>query len=252
MEQRNRWQNIWLIGLTVMTALFLVLLNVSRSNKGVLFHDALLKVQGVAENGAYFGKAHGEDVSIVVSRHSETEIGLEFYISNVVHENWLVEYPLTTVQTEHGPKPGLRISRDGEAVYEGACDPKDRSDVLGHIFYNEYGVWDPQVDLVLHTEYSDGGYWDYYETGISTVMDFAFGPPMVSRGDGVLFLYGLLMAVLAAVQVAFPNALFQWNHRWYVKDPEPTEFYFGMIRLSSGILTVIALVLYIMSIRTIP
>ena len=252
MEQRSRLQNIWLISLAVMTAAALIGLNVVRSHKGVLFHDTLLTMQGTVENGAYFGEAHGEDVSITVSRHSETEIGLEFYISNVVHENWLVEYPLEVMQTDHGARPGLRISRDGEVVFTGACDPEDRSDVLGHILYNEQGVWDPQTDLFSHTEYGDGGYWDYYETSISTVLDFAFGPPIEHRGDSILFLYGLLMAVMAAVQVAFPNALFRWNHRWYVKDPEPTEFYFGMVWLSVGILTVVSLILYIMALRTIP
>ena len=63
---------------------------------------------------------------------------------------------------------------------------------------------------------------------------------------------GLLTAAMAAVQVAFPNALFQWNHRWHVKDPEPTEFYFGMVWLIVGILSVMALILYIMALRTIP
>ena len=252
MEQRSRLQNIWLLGLAMITALALIGLNVVRSHEGVLFHDALLEVQGTVENGVYSGEAHGEDVSITVSQHSETEIGLEFYISNVIHENWLVEYPLDVVQTEHGARPGLRISRDGEVVFTGACDPEERSDVLGYILFNEYGVWDPQTDLFSYTEYSDGGYWDYYETGISTVLDFAFGPPVESRGDSTLFLYGLLMAIIAAVQVAFPNALFQWNHRWYVKDPEPTEFYFGMMRLSSGILTIMMLIFYIVALRTIP
>lgn len=252
MEQRSRLQNIWLIGLAVITAAALVGLNIVRSHDGVLFHDALLEVQGTVENGSYSGEAHGEAVSITVSRHSETKIGLEFYISNVVHENWLVEYPLEMVRTEHGLVPGLRVSRDGEVVFTGACNPEDRSDVLGHVLYNESGEWDPQVDLFFHTEYSDGGYWDYYETGISTVLDFAFGPPVESRGDSTLFLYGLLMAIIAAVQVAFPNALFQWNHCWYVKDPEPTEFYFGMVWLSVGILTVAALIFYIMALRTIP
>jgi len=252
MEQRSRWQNIWLIGLAVITALALVVLNVVRRHEGVLFHDTLLELSGTVENGSYSGESHGEAVNIVVTRESETKTGVGLCIGDFVDESWLVEYPLETVQTEHGPKPGLRVSRDGEVVFTGACDSGTRSDVLGYMVYNEYGVWELQTDLFFHTEYSDGGYWDYYETGISTVLDFAFGPPMVSRGDSVLFLYGLLMAVLAAVQVAFPNALFQWNHRWYVKDPEPTEFYFGMIRLSSGILTILMLILYIMALRTIP
>ena len=43
MEQRSRLQNIWLIGLAVITALALVGLNIVRSHKGVLFHDTLLE-----------------------------------------------------------------------------------------------------------------------------------------------------------------------------------------------------------------
>lgn len=50
---------------------------------------------------------------------------------------------------------------------------------------------------------------------------------------------------------ALPNTLFYLNHRLSVKNPEPTEFYYSMQRLSSVVLTGIALILYIIALRQI-
>lgn len=253
MEERSRVQNIWLILLAGMTVLFWALTLVARSHTGVLFHDALLDVQGTAENGAYYGEAHGETVSIVAGRDSETAVGLEFFISNVVHENWLVEYPLEPISTEHGWElPGLRISRNGEVVFEGAYDPDHRQD-WGYMLYDTNGAW--YADDILRISASSGledGYWDDYETSINTVLKFVNGPEITARGSWQLWFYGLLLSAMAAVLVAFPDTLFRWNHRWYVKDPEPTDFYYFSTRIGAGIVTIVALVSYIIGVCTIP
>lgn len=253
MEERSRVQNIWLILLAGMTVLFWLLMLVVRSHTGVLFHDALLEVQGSPENAVYTGKAHGETVSITVGRESETETTLELVIGGLVHENWLVEYPLEPIATEHGWEiPGLRISRNSETVFEGAYDPDHRQD-WGYMLYDTNGEW--YAGEILSVTVSAGtvsSYWDDYETSVNTVLKFVNGPEITARGSWQLWFYGLLFSAMAAVLVAFPNALFRWNHRWHVKDPEPTEFYYFSNRIGSGIVTIMALVTYIIGVCTIP
>ena len=253
MATLSKARKIWLLILAGMAVLFLMLTVQIRSHTGVMFHGSLLEVQGTVENGAYSGEAHGEDVSIVVSRESETEVGMEFYISNVVHDNWLVEYPLEPILTEHGQKlPGLRISRNGKTVFEGAYDPEHRVD-WGYMLYDTDGklYTDEMFSLSVSTG-TTGGYWDDYETSLGTVLNFVNGPEITARGDMTFWFYGLLMSAMAVVLVAFPDTLFRWKHRWYVKDPEPTDFYYVENCVGAGIMTVMALVIYIVGVRTVP
>ena len=253
MEQRSRLQNYWLIGLAVMTLLVAVLLAISRSQKGVLFHDALLRAEEQGETRIYSGKSHGAQIRIKTHKTSETETIVDVVIGGAAHANYLVEYPLEPLGTEHGQKPGLRISRDGKVLFNGACNPDAYIDGMGYMLYNEHGVWDVNFDSMFQTENNyGGGYWDNYEMDVSTLLEFACEPQLKARGNVLFFFYGLLMTVLAAVMVAFPNTMFQWNHRWYVKNPEPTEFYFSMNWFGCGLLTVFALVAYIVALRTIP
>lgn len=253
MEQRSRLQNYWLIGLAVMTLLAAVLLFVSRSQKGVLFHDALLRVEEQDGQRVYSGKSHGEQVEITAVKRGDTETEVNVTIGDVYRSRYLVEYPLEPVATEHGQKPGLRISQDGQEIFAGAYDPRDYMEVLGYRIYNEHGVWEMDFPITVDTGDSyGGGYWDDYTMDVSAILEFANGQELKARGDWVIFFYGLLMVVLAAVMVAFPKTLFQWSYSWYVKDPEPTETYFQVNRLGSGFLTVVALIFYIVALRTIP
>ena len=253
MRQGSKARRIWLIALAVMAVLFLILTQAVSRRAGVQFHDSLLEAQGSVENGAYFGKAHGETVNITVRRQSETAVEMKLSISNVADETWLVEYPLEPISTEHGWElPGLRISRNGEVVFEGAYDPDHRQD-WGYMLYDTNGAW--YADDILRISASSGledGYWNDYETSINTVLKFVNGPEITARGSWQLWFYGLLLSAMAAVLVAFPDTLFRWNHRWYVKDPEPTDFYYFSTRIGAGIVTIVALVSYIIGVCTIP
>ena len=252
MRQGSKMRKIWLIVLAVMAVLFMVLTQSVGRHTGVQFHGTLLKMQGTVENGAYFGKAHGEDVSIVVSRHSETEVGMELYISNVAHENWLVEYPLESIMTEHDREvAGLRVSRNGEVVFEGGYDPDYRVE-SSYILYDAAGEWDAGNLISVSAKSGQSGYWADYETSLNTVLKFVNGPEIKARGDFSIWFYGLVMSALAAALVAFPDALFQWNHRWHVKDPEPTDFYYVENCIGAGVASIFALAMYIAGVCTVP
>ena len=252
MRERNKFQKIMMILLAAMILLFGVLTGMSRGRIGVEFHDALLKVQGTPDNGAYFGKAHGEEVSIVVLRESETEASMSLCIGNQIEEHWRVEYPLEPIQTEHGEtKSGLRVYKEGQLVFEGAYDPADYSGTLGHILYDKNGEWTIAHSFDVQV-ISGENYWQHYETSVNTVLEFVNGPEQTARGDWQMFAMATLVAVMALVMVAFPRELFEMSHRLYVEDPEPTEFYFAMHYFSCCFLTVIALVVYMMGIRQFP
>lgn len=190
-------------------------------------------------------------MEITVTRGG-TKTTVELVIGDRIHENWLVEYPLEAIRTEHGDtKPGLRVSKDGLLVFQGAYDPADYSDVLGHVLYDRNGKWTIEHSFSFHAS-TGGNYWGYYETSVNTVLEFANGPVLAARGSWQMYAMATLVALLAMALTAFPLELFQMEHRLYVEDPEPTEFYFLMNRISSCFLTLVALIVYIMGVRQLP
>lgn len=252
MRERSRFQKMLLVVLAAMILLFGVLTGVSRGRQGVEFHDALLRVQGTPDNGTYSGTAHGEPVNIVVKRESETEVRVSVCVGEQIEEHWRVEYPLEPIRTEHGGMvPGLRVYQEEQLVFEGGYDPAEHSDVIGHILYDKNGKWTMDASFDIHTSVDDN-YWQRYETGVGTVLEFAHGPEQTARGSWEMYAMTTLLAALAMVMTAFPQELFVWNHRWYVKDPEPTEFYFQVQTFVSCFLTVMALVFYIIGVRQFP
>ena len=197
----DKFQKIMLCILAAMAVLFTILMGMSRSKPGVYFHDALLSVHGTAESGSYHGKSHGEIVNIVVGRESETAIGVGFAIGDIVDDSCLVEYPLAPIQTEDGQKPGLRVSCNGEVLFEGAYDPADYSDVLGYILYDQNGEWTSGFMLNFHAV-AGGSYWALYEPDVGEILRFANGPELTSRGDWAGFLATCLIVLMAAVLTA--------------------------------------------------
>ena len=253
MRQGSKLRKIWLVALAVMAVLFLVLAQIVSRSGGVPFCGALLEAQGAADNGSYTGKTHGETVNITVRRQSETAVEMNLSISNVADETWLVEYPLEPVLTEHGQKlPGLRVSRNGKTVFEGAYDPDHRVD-WGYMLYDTDGKWYAgEILSITAGTGPEGGYWDDYETSLNTVLKFVNGPELEARGNLTFWFYGLVLSAMAAVLVAFPEALFQMKHHWHVKDPEPTDFYYVENCIAAGIITIAALAAYIAGVCTIP
>ena len=249
----DKFQKIMLCILAAMVVLFTILMGMSRSKPGVYFHDSLLKVHGTAESGSYHGKSHGEIVNIVVGRESETAIGVGFAIGDIVDDSCLVEYPLESIQTVDGWKPGLRVSRNGHVLFEGAYDPGDYTEAIGHLLYDQTG----QRTIAFtfgHTYGGGNGYWDYYKPDVGEILYFANGPETSTRGDWGYYALATLFVLLTALETAFPYELFQLSHalRPYVKDPEPTEFYYQMNRFGNVVFALLALATYILALRALP
>ena len=248
----DKFQKVILCLLAAMVVLFALLMGISRARIGVEFHDALLKAEGNWKHGVYFGKAQNADVHIEVNQDSNAVIYVEFTIGEELHDTCVVEYPLESIQTEHGQKPALRVSRNGEVLFEGGYDPADYSDDVGYILYDQDGQFTFSSFYSTHVYGGGNGYWDYYKPDVADILYFANGPEFTARGDWVGFLAACFIALLAAVITVFPDELFYMKHHWYVENPEPTEFYYAMQRLGAVLLTGMTLILLILALRTFP
>ena len=224
MEERTKFQNVILMILAVMVVLFGVLTGIVRGQKGVLFQETLLKVTETAEQTAYSGKVQGVPVVITVTPAASNVTTVEYQADGQKPDVYTMEYPLEPIRTEHGEVPGVRILKNGNVLFQGGYDPEQ--EFLA--WFDENGNWD--ADIVVTGVFE--GYAKTLELSKSDVAYFARGPELTSRGSWGLYLLLVLLTALAAVDVLFPTALFYLHHACDVRDPEPSDFYLAMQKVS--------------------
>ena len=126
-EERTRFQKIVLLILAGMAVLFAVLTAVSKTQKGAYFEEVLLRPSFPSENvTVYTGKAHGDPVTVTVTRDSAARATVEFSIRGVLDDVFVVEYPLEPVRTEYGHTvDGVRVTKNGKPLFEGGYGAAD-------------------------------------------------------------------------------------------------------------------------------
>lgn len=235
-EQRTRLQKIVLLILTAMILLFGVLNVVSLFRKGVVFEETLLRIRTEADETVYYGKVHGDDVSVTVRTGDAQVI---YAVEDRTPVIYTVEYPLDPIRTEHGSVFGIRILKNDKILFAGGYDPQQEF----MSWFDQNGQWDPGIYVTFST--SGGGLSAPEELTRGDVMYFLEGPELVHRGSIGLYLLMVLLTLLMMLDVAFPLALFKLQHMLDVRDPEPTDFYLTMQRVGWVIYPFVLLAGYI-------
>ena len=252
MKTRSKFQKVMLLVFAAMLLVFSVLLAITRAHKGVEFEDALLDVAEFANKTHYFGWAHDEYVEIIVTRDGSITT-VTYRIGARSEDVYTVETGLPAVKTSFNRYlPGIRISRGASVVFEGGWDADYSDDFfIGGMLYDQNG--DPTATRLveLHDTIA-GDYWYDWQPSLSSVLYFTRGAELTARGDVRLFAMALVLLGMAAVLTAFPTELFQLKYRWDVKDPEPTDFYYGMTYLAAILFACFALGAFIVALRTLP
>ena len=252
MGKRSKFQKTVLLILAAMLVVFSVLLAVTRAHKGVEFEGALLAVTEGADGIRYHGTAHGEAVEILVTRDGAVTT-VAYRIGTRNEDVYTVETGLSAVKTSYNRFiPGVRISRGAEVLFEGGWDA-DYSDSFfeGGMLYDQNG--DPAMTQLMDMHVTLGDdYWSTWQPGLGSVLRFTRGAELTARGDVRLFALAVVLLGMAAVLTAFPTELFRLKYRWDVKNPEPTEFYYGVTYAGAVVLAGTALVGFIMSLRYFP
>jgi len=241
-EERTRFQNVILIILAAMVVVFGVLTGIVRSQKGVLFNETLLKVEQTVDGTVYAGSIQGVPTRITVAKVSETVTEVTYQAEGGTPDVYAMEYPLEPVQAEgRGTVPGIRILRNGSVLFQGGYAPEE--EFLR--WFDVNGEWDADITF-------SGGYDGYarkLELSKSNVAYFAEGPELTSRGSWGLYLLMVLLTGLVALDVLFPKALFYMRHVCDVRDPEPSDFYLSMQKVSWVGYPILLLIGYIYVLR---
>ena len=249
MEERSKLQKAVLISMAAMVVLFGILTLISHVRKGVEFEGGLLRRTETEESVIYNGKVRGEQVEITVRAAGSGNLTeVDFRIGNRIQDDCTLETGLPPIQAEQlGPVEHIRITKNDILLFEGGYDPE-----YGMGWYDLDGNWDPFAMSVSYSSTAGDDYWEHYETDRGTILSFARGPQLVSRGSWELYFAVLLLSALLALDAAFPLVIFHWQHMCDVKDPEPSDFYLGMQRAGWCVYPFLILIGYIIALRVLP
>ena len=234
MEKRSVLQKVVLISVAAMAVAFAILTFVFHRLEGVKFEEGFLRVSAQADDPVavvYTGKVQGERVKITVTDcpdEQRTEVVVQ-------------------VGDQLGPVEHIRITRNGQLLFEGGYTAEHD---MG--WYDLEGNWDPFTMSVSYSSTAGDDYWEHYETDRGTILSFARGPQLVSRGSWMLYFTMLLFSGLLALDAAYPLALFRCQHMCDVKDPEPSDFYLGMQRAGWCIYPILLLIGYNIALWVLP
>ena len=251
MEKRSALQKAVLISVAAMAVAFAILTFAFHRIKGAEFVGGLLRVSAQADDPAavvYTGKVQGERVKITVTDCSDeqrTEVVVQ--VGDRVHDVCTLESSLPPIQTEEmGPIEYLRITRNDQLLFEGGYTAEHE---MG--WCDLEGNWDPFSGLEATFRTSGENYWDSYKTSAGTILAFARGPELTSRGSWMLY-FTMLLSGLLALDAAYPLALFRCQHMCDVKDPEPSDFYLEMQRAGWCIYPILLLIGYNIALWVLP
>lgn len=249
---RSKFQKVVLFALVGMLVVFSVLFANTRAHKGVEFEGVLLNVAEDANKMLYFGTVHGEYVEIITARDGVTTT-VTYRIGARNEDVYTVETGLPSVKTSFNKYlPGVRISRGALVVFEGGWDADYADDFFeGGMLYDLNGEPTALPLVELHNSIA-GDYWYDRQPSLISVLRFTRGPELTAYGDIRLFAMAVVLLGMAAVLTAFPTELFHLKYRWDVKDPEPTDFYYGMTYLVAVLFACFAFGMFIVALRTLP
>ena len=236
-------QRILIAVLAGMIVVFGVLTVAFRFHQGVEFDGALLKKTATDAGTTYTGK------KLTVTVRKEGEASVLEHTAGGKTDVYTVEYPLDPIRTENGLSvDGIRITKNGRLYFRGGYHPGADFPM----WYTADGRWDPGVSVYATTNSGEviGDAPEPFTRG--NVMYFVKEPEVVSRGSFGLYILCVVVSFFVMLNVAAPEAVFEWQHILSVKDPEPTEFYLFMQKLGSCVAAIALLGFYIFALTLLP
>ena len=247
----NRYQKAVLIVMGVMILIFTVLYFRTISRVGFEYQDTIFVPY--QENGSmvYSGKFQGKQSHFTVSEKKT----VMFQWGDMVYGPYTAKEDPAAIPKDDEFAEGMT----GVALYQGE-DILFRGGVLKtediYWLYNEDGSLE---NLRLSFTGSDGIERDEYGNEIDsvqptadTILKLMDGPELMHKGEWLMWFGAVCVCILNGLSILFADELFRWNLSFQIRNAEhaePSEMQIAGRYISWTILTIMALVLFIMGLR---
>ncbi|MEG0693040.1 MAG: hypothetical protein RR444_08160 [Oscillospiraceae bacterium] len=208
--------------------------------KGIIFYDNFLKRSVVGEEILYNATPYYGDITIKVApMHSN-----EYKISYEVPDNEIQSF-MVHISEEVEYEQDVKIySVDNKLLFDGKYRSNNSYflfDKNGHPFMEDGGV------SIVYSNSTTTHPFENFKPSFSHMICIINEKEVVFRGNFLILLFALLLLGLTAFDMKFPLAFFKMNHFLDVRDPEPTDFYIAMQRVTWVIMPIIAIICLILA-----
>lgn len=205
--------------------------------KGIYYDDTFLKKNKTATETHYVGSNAYGKLHIIVSGEGSREVA--FKLPNGIQRNY-------KVNLSKNSNPGKEISS--------IVDHKGKTIQIGYYDKDSYFLMDKNLEpLIQHDGIQalingESPYNKNYIIGLKSVADLATFEGETIRGKAEWLILGMFTLGIIAIDIKYPTLFFQLSFFLHVKNPEPTDLYRNIQRLSWYVLPLVALVILLMAI----
>lgn len=240
--ERSRLQIAVLAVLALCVVLFGVLTAFFRHQPGIVFRDALLRMEEDGKQMVFSGKAEGQPVTVIRTEETGGAVSVELTAGALYHGVGRVE-PDPDAAPKEPMTTGVTVTLDGREIFRGGY--------YGGDSFRTLFTPDGELDMDFGVTFTNGSYdpWEDYEPSAGAILGLAYDEPDTRQGSWAYYALAVLCTLLVALDVAFPLTLFRLQYRFSVRNPEPTEFYMTMQKISWVVLTAFLLAGYIAALQ---
>lgn len=240
--ERSRLQIVVLAVLALCVVLFGVLTAVSRHRPGIVSRDALLRMEEDGKQTVFSGKAEGQPVTVIRTEESGGAVGVELTAGTLYHAMGWVE-PDPDAAPKEPVTTGVTVTLNDREIFRGGYYEGDSFRMLF--------TPDGELDMDFDVTFTNGNHdpWENYELSAGAILGLAYDEPDTRQGSWAYYALAVFCTFLLALDVAFPLTLFRLQYRFSVRNPEPTEFYMTMQKISWGVLTAFLLAGYVAALQ---
>lgn len=204
--------------------LFLILYCTLGRQQVITYDGEYLRCRTDGETTTYSGKIDGQTAVFTVSPGPVVEYAwgdAQYGPYTIVFDPTAVPDEANTLLNLTGTKSlvGVEVRKDETLLFRGAYQNSGSTfylvDTNGDVIFSDSML---KFQLGSTTTYASG-----QVPGPYTILKLAIAPNVVHRGSFDIFLLGALFCVLNAASVLYADALFRWNLRFRIRDPEDAE-----------------------------
>lgn len=248
----NRYQKGVLIVMMIMTLVFTAAYFITVSRVGFAYKNTILIPGEEKGNTVYTGKIQGKPAQFTVSEDKT----VEFRYGDKVYGPYTAKEDPTAVPKDYemsGCITGVELRQGEEILFRGGILPISNSNWL---LYNEdgtlsnAGIFYATGDGMERDE--NGNIVDPVEPSVVSILELMKGPELTHKGQWIAWFGAVLLCLCNGLFVLFADELFRWRLSFRIMGAEyaePTEWEIAGRYVGWTVLSVMALVLYVMGLQ---
>ena len=186
--------------------------------KGIYYDDVFLKKNTTSSETSYSGSSVYGDIHIIVKEKKDKQIEVIYNLPGNITRRYTVEFTNNNNNNDQDFEPIVIRDKDENIILEGLY----RSDSFFLLDNNG----EPAIDQeFLVTFNGNSPYDESYEVSLKNVADLATFSDDTIRGRFGFLVIAILLFAITMIDIRFPLFFFQLRYAMSVNDPEPSDLY---------------------------